>query len=140
MKYLENKKNDPVKDLRDFISVDGWIESVRTDWEKKELKISLSATRRDTEYEAERLGELARLANTVRVLIYQLDESIDNAVAVNAVVDGVRLDWKIEKLVVTMTVDKLADELINKALRLGGMAHTESDVTVRFEAAQRRLL
>jgi hypothetical protein len=61
-------------------------------------------------------------------------------VAFNAFIDSVKLDWKIEKLVITLTVDELVDELIKKALRLGVMAHMEFQVTARFEASQKRLL
>ena len=59
--------------------------------------------------------------------------------AVNALIDGVKLDWKTEKLSITITAEKLVDEMIEKALRLGVMAHMEFPCTARFEAAQRRL-
>jgi hypothetical protein len=122
-----------------YISVDCLVESARTDWDKKELKVTLSAKREDTEYEAERLGEVCRLESPVRISIYQQNEDIERAVSVNAIIDGVKLDWKTEKLSINITMEKLVDEMIEKALRLGVMAHMEFPCTARFEAAQRRL-
>lgn len=126
--------------IDNFISVDCKIESARTDWEKKELHLSLATKHEDTEYEAEQLGEIARMENSVCVLIYQVNERIEDAVKFNAFVDGVRLDWKIEKLVITLTVDGLSDELVNTALRLGVMAHMEFPCTAHFESSQPKLL
>ena len=130
---------EAARKANNFISMDCKVDSARTDWEKKSLKVTLATPQEDTEREGEMLGEIARMASMVKVSICQKTESLNDAIVVKATIEAVKLDWKIEKLTITLDVDGLVDDLMSKATRLGFLAHMELACTVRFEAAQGRL-
>ena len=123
----------------DLISLDGHIKSVRSNWSTKELSISLSASRDDSEYESVRLGEISRADNVVRVLFYQINESLDDAVKLNCRVCSVRLDLKTDLLSVSLVATGFSEDMVPASLRLGSIAISNSLMTARFEPSQKRL-
>ena len=125
---------------KDSIVIDCKIgKGISTNWAKGELRIPVEAAYEDTEYEARKLGQLARFEQPVKVLIHRKDELLEDALSIVGIVDACRLDWKIEKLVVVILSVNDTD-LIGKLVALGVLANLGVPACVRFYPMQERLL
>jgi hypothetical protein len=119
----------------DEIVLDCKLESVKTDWPKNEIRISFAATQRQAEYEAVRLGEIARLEHPCFVRIHRTDEPVTLALKLPCHIEAVRTDHKQAKVIVTVSTGS-TQENVGKCVSLGVLASMSVPTTARFESRQ----
>jgi len=117
------------------IVLDCMIKSDSADWRGGDIKINLEATVEDSEYERDRLGELARDNIPCIVRIHQKDLEINTALELACKVKAVRTDHKTLLVVVAIIAD-VSQENIQKALSLGVLSAMNTPITARFESQQ----
>jgi DNA segregation ATPase FtsK/SpoIIIE-like protein len=122
-------------DKADWIVVDGTLEGITTNWPKNRMLMSLSATKEQAEYEAERLGEIARLEHPCTVKIHEINSSLLAALELPVSIESVRTDHKNAKVTISFSTGS-SEENVSKALTLGFWSLRGTAVTVRFSSRQ----
>jgi hypothetical protein len=132
---VEEAFNRAVVSPDDWIVVDGQLESVTTKWPTNRMMMSLATTREQAEYEAERLGEIARLEHPCMVKIHEREASIESAMELPISIEGVRTDHKTAKVTISFSTGSTEDN-VSKAKALGFWANRGTHVTARFTSRQ----
>jgi DNA segregation ATPase FtsK/SpoIIIE-like protein len=117
------------------IVLDCTIKGDTTDWAKAKLRLTFESTVAEGEFEAEALGELARVNPYADVKIHEEHEPIENAITLLCKIDGARTDHKAQTVSVVILVDN-TEENINKARILGAKSDRKIKCTARFETRQ----